>query len=510
MATTFSAVIENADEQILSTDLNRMQSIASRDAQDVLGNASLRDGFTGFTGTPLKTGSGSSDPVSRADNLGTIVGTTGNFTINMGAGQVFAYLPVGVVDTSAYQVVRWGAGAIGTIVPDSSQVRVDLIYAIPAMVPTDLQSRNLLVNPVARQIAPANVNKTNNPLATIKVLPGTPGSTQAPDCPAGAVPLWEVVTFPGDTDASAYRFVPRIWKRIESFGTCHAILENCVPQMSNDVEPPTEGYRPYLSNPLVHRAIIDGEVICAPLTSATVNGTYIAAEPDTNNDPTAATIHTDKDVFCFLYLCGGRNAPQNGVAGTDLPGGGVRGYHALRLVASLTPPQYNRATAALAIAGVAIPTGATLYAGIWAIAKGTHNYKTCVISGDWVYAATNNMSSSMAGFYESQKSGAEGLVSIQPPMGTDGYPIPTIVDLTARAADSGATSRIVYVASGGTFDATQSQLSVAIPGSTGIFYTARGVCKLPYDGVFCYVGGASTTNIRVYASGYNMNVPRIG
>ena len=499
-ATTFSTVIENADEQILSNDLNRMQAIASRDAQNVLMNGSTRDAFTNQAdGTPLAEGTQDGSFVDRADRLGTIQGNTGSFVVNMGDGQVFSYLPVGLSDASDYQVVRWPAQTIATITPDASQVRVDLIYATPAMVPTDLQSRNILVDPVARTVSPNNVNKTNNSLATIGVQTGVPGTASAPLAPSGSVALWEVVNHHGDADSTSYRFVPRLWKRVESFGTCHAILENCVPTMPLTVE--SGSYVPTFGIGRVHRAIIDGEVVVSSLYADT-----IAANPDTNNNPLTASVDVNKDVFCYLYLCGGRHAPQNGVAGIGV---GNSTGQALQLVASLTPPLFNRASAALAINGVQVSRDGTLYAGFWAIAKNTHHYKSCVISGDWLHARTN-VGYLTSGFNESIPSpGITGTADIHPPLDGVGNPVPTTVDLVVAVSDATTYGNTVNLGASHTFNNQFVVLQTTLSTQSAV-YLSRARMALGTGQFNWNNGPSSSTYVIPFASGYNMNVPRIG
>ena len=420
-ATTFTLEQQNAREQAISTDINRLQKLASREAQNLLLNAGRRDDFTDTAGAPLRGVTGGI--VERADVLGTIAGTSGNYNVSIGAGQAFMDIAAPDADSSEYSVVRWG-NTVATIAPDAGTFRVDLIVAEPAMAPADLQSRNILVDPVLRTITPADVYKTSNPVATLNVIPGTPGDPSAPAVPAGSVALWEVISYNTDVDSTTYRFIPRLWRRVESFGSCHAILENCVPA-DGGVHLESVSDPPALAYGKVHRAIIDGEVICAPLVAAF----NVPATPDTNNNPVTATIDAVKDVPCYLYLCGGRHAPQNGVGVADTP---------LRLVASLTPPSGGRASDALAIAGVTVDKAGTLYCGIWFIASTTHNYKSCVIGGDWVYAQTSGTSGTGLRFTEAGATGAHGDISINPPTTS------TLANLILQAADAAGCNVLFY------------------------------------------------------------------
>ena len=496
---TYSQVIENASEQILSSDLNRMQALASRDAQNVLHDADMRDEFTTQAGSPMFPPA-DQPVIPAADARGTIVGSISSFQVTLSPGQAYMYdSSITSPDASGYCVVRWPPTTITTIVPDGSTFRVDLIYATPAMVATDSQSRNLLVDPVARTVTSATVNKTNNPQATIAVMPGTPGTPSAPACPAGSIALWEVVTYQTNTHASDYIFIPRIWRRAEVLGSCHAILEGCVPQWGLDIESSASS-APYLANPGVHRAVIDGEVVVAALSSGLPG--VIAVEPDTNANPLTATIDNNKDVMIYLYLCGGRYAPQNGLPVTVSV---YTTYAPLRLVASLTAPAYNRANAALAINGVSIPAVGTLYVGLAAVSCRTHNYKPCIINGDWVYAQTASSGGAqlpMAGFNGPSVSGGSGAVDIYPAFTS------TMCDLAVWGNDAGAPTGVTLYP-GPTYSAVDLALAkFYIPTATEAAINKYRV-PVPTGGHFNWKDAGAGTALRIFATGYNMNVPRL-
>ena len=495
--TTYSQVIENAREQVLSSDLNRMQVIASREAQNVLLAADMRDQFTGPAGDPQFPSP--SLVINHADDLGTIAGDNASYQVELSPGQVYMYdSSIVSADASKHCVLRW-PDTFKTITPDATSVRVDLIYATPAMVAGDSQSRNILVDPAARTVAPATVNKTNDPTATIGVFPGTPGSSSAPACPAGSVALWEVVTYAADTKSSDYIFIPRIWRRAEALGTSHAVLEGCVPQWPLDVE--SVSCEPYLANPGVHRAVIDGEVVTAALHTSLPG--LIAVEPDTNANPLTATIDSNKDVMCYLYLCGGRNAPQNGVEVTVTA---YTTYAPLRLIASLTAPAYNRATSALAINGVSVPRIGTLYVGLAAISRGTHKYKSCIIDGDWVYARTASSGGTqlpIAGFNGPSSSGVSGAVDIYPASTS------TMCDVAIQGNDA-TTPAIVTLCSGATYSAVDYTLARLIVPTITQYAINKFRVAVPTSGHFNWASANSTTTLHVFATAYNMNVPRIG
>lgn len=498
--TTFSQVLFNAREQALSSDINRVEALVSRDAQDVILHLGLRDDYTAPSGSVVN--GNQAAPVDRADYFGMPVGDAASFDILFLAGQAYMNLPSAHADVSNYSVVRWAGETISSIVPDGSQTRVDLIIATPAMVPTDLGSRNLIVDAVARTVAPANVFKTSDPLATISVVTGTPGNSDAPDCPAGSLALCEVITKASDTHSNTYRFVPRIWRRLDAFSTTHAILKGCKPYSSLHTEATSSAPLIFLgangTENILNTAIIDGEVISLAWPGNGVSGGILYAQPDTNANPITATIDTNKDVFCYLYLCGGRHAPQNGVI---VPSNNA--YVPLQLVASLTPPYgtSGRAQEDLAINGVTVPQAATLYCGVWAIAVNTHNYKSCVIDGDWIYASTKASPLLVAGFTQPGGTGATGTATLTPPASS------TVADLQINGSDtSQAVSLVVSATATPTGDYYVHAMRVSETYQTIL---GRCRCSLTSGSVFSWSGGAASTSVVIAATGYNMNVPRI-
>jgi len=54
------------------------------------------------------------------------------------------------------------------------------------MVDSDLESRNVLLDPVARTVAPQNVFKTSDPTATLMLLPVLRDPTLRPQRPSAA------------------------------------------------------------------------------------------------------------------------------------------------------------------------------------------------------------------------------------------------------------------------------------------------------------------------------------
>ena len=508
-----SSVVFNSREQILSNDLNRVQTLVSRDAQNVLLEGALRDSFTnnlgipvnpGYTGTP---GEALVPSVPRG-TVGGINVSTGSFTFTVLAGQVDFEVDTIAADDSDLQIARWADTSL-TINPDATQYRIDLIIATPAEVQSDLESRNVLLNPSTRSIAPQNVYKTQDPTATISVVAGTPGVLQAPACPSGSTPLWEVVTNNTDADATTYRFIRRVWRRVESFGTVHGILEGCVPTQ-NGVADEGISLQPYLPDMTVHRALIDGELIVWPAQS----GLQIWAAPDSNNDPTAVAAGAFDTPFYF-YLCGGRWAPQNGFPFVGVP---APTFAPLRLVASLTPPAYGRASGDLAVAGQDIPRAGTLYVGIGFISGAvTGCYKGCRIAGDWVYPLTSQYAYAGLGpstaaigpfpqFTEATVTPTStGTVSIHTPAPSTACDL----SLTTSAASGGSQSIIFWGSSGG--DGNRELLEVQSASGAAAWVQKRLALPNPGYTGFAYAASAGGTQSMVLAAiGYNMNAKHIG
>lgn len=510
-----SSVIFNSREQLLSGDLNRLQKLVSRDAQNVLLEGAARDSFTDGWGNPFDavyTGSpgDGNAPIARG-SLGGIGISTGSYTFFVGAGQADFQVATSDPDSSSWQICRWPNTWL-TINPDGSNPRIDLVIATPVNLESDLESRNILLNPSSRAMAPQNVFKTQDPTATISVVAGTAGSNLAPTCPAGSLPLWEVVSQPSDTDATTYRFLRRVWRRVESFGTCHGVLEGCMPTQ-NGIADEGIDLQPYLPGSTVHRAIIDGEVVVFPALS----GQLLWAQQDSKNAPLAGSPGTF-DTPCYFYVVGGRNAPRQGlpVSYTDhgLP---APVYSPLLLVASLTTPTYGRASNDLAYAGVTFARAGTLYVGIGFVGSGGGVYKATRISGDWVYPLTSQYS--LGGdvqplgpwpqFTEAVISppGATGTTSIHTPATS------TECDLSLNLIETGVDSAFseLFFGSGSADGNMALMAATALAAGAGVI-PGRARIALPNAGYgsFNYTasGNLSAAQMVVSATGYNMNVRR--
>ena len=510
--TTRSVVKFNSREQILSNDLNLLQKLSSREAQNLRQYEAQRDTFTdptgsptgpGYTGTPGDNGI----PITRSISIGNIAPTVSTFNFTVGAGSVEAYESSADPDTSNYQILRWSATPF-TSAPDGSQSRIDVVYATPTMVDSDLESRNVLLDPVARTMAPQNVFKRSDPTAILTLLSGTPGSNVAPAVPSGSVVIWEIVTKASNTDATQYSYIRRVWRRVESFGTCHGVLENCVPWWNPGDDGGASGTGaplPRLRPGVVHRAVIDGEIICWPQT-----GDDLRAVMDSGGDPTGLGAATHDQPF-YLYLCGGRFAPQQGLPfyppfTTISP---------LRLVASTQAPNLGgRASGDLTFGGVTIPRYGTLYVGIGFISTTGNGIKPCVIDGDWIYPQTSAFVDSaptlicpqVPQFTEAPIFGiaTSGAAGIHPPA------LSTMCDLAGRVIDPTPSATTVKIYPGSSVGTGNQVLLRCSCDSGGNAVVQQVRCAVPASGVLNWEGSlaALTARLDTMATGYNMNVKR--
>ena len=353
----------NAREVVLSSDFNRLQALASREAQNLLADASADVG-----GAPI---TGFSGPCS-------LTGIASSFQMALSAQQALCYLPGDsslTADDSAYEVARWGAQNL-TFSGPSGQPRIDLVVATPAMVDTDSQSRNILVDPIARTISPQNVFKTTNPQATVAVVAGTPGASPVPPAvPAGAVPLFEVYAIPTATDSTGFVVVPRMFRRAPfPWSTMNAVVDGFRLIWDLTADPPSTSSA--MSVPLLstNRVLIDGEVIDA----TALGGPGVFQDAGTNNPfNSAASAGWHKPYY--VYAVGGRHAPQAALNGLGLAS-------PIALIESLVAPRSDGHPSAV-ITG---PRGATtqlgaVYVGLGFVYAGTTRRLACIMDNEWTW-----------------------------------------------------------------------------------------------------------------------------
>lgn len=351
----FSREKFNAREEYITSDNNRTQSLVSRDAQNVMADAS-----TDGAGLPITALSG---PCSLA-------GIVGQFNMALGAQQAFCWNPSDsslTADDSAYEVARWVAQNILFANP-SGNPRIDLVVVTPAMVDTDNQSRTILLDPVARTTGPQNVFKTTNPAATVAVVTGTPGATPAPPAvPAGAYAVFEVYVPTGAPDSTAFSVVPRMFRRAPfPWSTLSGIVCGFRPIWDLSVDPTTTASTISFGALDDCRVAIDGEVL---QTLGAVLGATVTQDAGGNNPfaaPASATWHKPY----YLYAVGGRHAPQ-AAPGNASP---------IIIIESLVAPV---PTTGHPVAAITTPRGTTtqlgaVYIGLGFVAAGTSRRLACV------------------------------------------------------------------------------------------------------------------------------------
>lgn len=368
-------------EIVISSDLVRIGKLANMETQNAEELRAVRADFYDPTSNSgddfaasVKALSGPTFGLLKPPSIDPV---GGSFNVTMGAGEG-EVVGAGTIpaDESEYQLARWASQVLTWPtegLPNPTNPRICLIYATPADTSSELQSRNILLNPDTRETSPANVYKLSAPVATITVQAGDANAAPiSPQCPAGSLPLFEVIVPAGATSSADYQFVRRSWRRIEFPGTSqHGIVKNCVPDLTEYTTSVNLGL-PSLGpfgEELFHRLVIDGEL----LTWSTTN--HLPIIQDLYATPTAAAAGADRPVY--LYLCGGAHSPMRYQGHSSATPSG--NWAPVVLVESLTAPDpfgYPRGELQIQWGAVAleISRAAACYIGIrWLVAGSTDN-----------------------------------------------------------------------------------------------------------------------------------------
>lgn len=295
-----STVLLNSREEVVSSDLNRMQQLASREWLNERKDRNRADSFVNaLSGAQQLIGQGVTkpylilEPTWDPDNA--------SFDVDVGAGEGHQPASSGAgVDEPEVIVHRWNAATLTFDAPDPNP-RIDIVICTPGENQTDPQTRTILQNPTTQVTAPATVNKTINPLGTLSIVKGTAAASDPtpPSIPAGTLGLFAVLVPAGATDATglgAVRMVNR--STIEYLGTYHGMIEGFTYAMDGSTFSMAGGNG---SRDMV-RAIIDGELVQgAPPVNG---GNPDAVVVDTSNDPFAVAAGAFDEPF-YLYLVGG-------------------------------------------------------------------------------------------------------------------------------------------------------------------------------------------------------------
>lgn len=493
MAGIPSRMNQSAREEWLSSDANRIGNLTGREKMDQLKLRSVRADFyapatNAFDDFTAAGKAAQSAPLAGLTKPPSLEGITAVFDMNIGAGEGAMPGTSSSADISDYQILRWDAQRLtwpvgGT--PDATNPLICLIYAIPADVPSDLQSRNILVDTLTRATVPANVYKTSNPVATLGVLAGVAGAVPVPPAvPAGALALLEVWVPALAADSTAFLPLRRAWRQIEFPGTSqHGIVKGCDlawdPGMGAD-----NGMKAG-----VHRIAIDGELLTfslalsIPLVSDTLNP--IGNAPAGNDAPS------------YIYVCGGRLAPvRSMLLGTIL--------YPIALVESLTAPDalgYPSADLRIAAPAMTFPRGACCYVGVRMRSAGGVTSVPAFCEGDWIYSMKTVATADLKGFLMLPQAATNAYA----PYTFAGQPAPSsAVDLSVyyytTPADQGFFS--TTATSAGNF------AKFLFTNSYGYSVGHKlGIVANPFVIYIMSTGGNG--NMIVVPAGYNMNVPRL-
>ena len=386
MADNFSLVIQNAREEFLSSDFTRAERLSQIQMLDAMRDQSRSDdaplpdqdfGLTKGERAPWATG---------ATLLHTITPAAA-FTMDVGQGQ--ALVEDGVTgsglnnEVSSYKVLRTPSVNLIFAAPDAVNPRIDLVVLTDGTVNTDLQSRNILLDPVARTVAAQTVAKRQNPNGVVSLVTGIAApSPTAPAVPAGTLALFEVLVPALALTSAEFSTSRRLHRRVEfPNSAAHGILQGCKMGSAPAIDP-AFGLAQMRSD-VVNKVIINGEVIAFHGGNSSGASPLPMFYPDIGpNNPFTALAGTSDEPY-YIYACGGLLLPQGrfGSGSTNDPS-----LEPICLVESLVTPDPTGRPSAL----INTPRGATLAAAVyigvgWKIA-GTTLRKSVQYSGDWAWA----------------------------------------------------------------------------------------------------------------------------
>jgi hypothetical protein len=399
MANPLSIVIENAREEFLSSDFTRAEQLASTQAQNILRDTTrLPD-----AGNALDDGAFNGDKQSNAFLMAPTLTPAAGFTMDLGVGQLMTQ--DGSADTldgdgTNYFPIRWIADVLTFAAPDPVNPRIDLVAVdtVITTVNTDLESRNILLDPVLRTVAPASVPKTQHPRSAVSVVTGTPAAIPLPPAiPAGSVALM-LVHVPAAAPSSATFSTARVATRLTSYpmSTAHGIFAGCN-FLWSDVDDTVVDSDLSLAVTEVNKVMISGELL-------SFHGGFEASPPEPPlivqasgaDDPFAVAAPATNDKPYYLYACGGRFAPFL-VGRRGFLFGGADALNPVVIVESLTPPTVEGyASAALTTALGTFPTPATLFVGCGWVTKGTTFRKAITQDREWFWANSSFIEGTVA------------------------------------------------------------------------------------------------------------------
>ena len=387
-----SEVIFNTREEELSSDVNRLQRLQNRETMD----AGQDDSRTDYHR------SGTSDAQSftlqgtvrvRLQRAPTWTPSGALFQSDIGEGEAH-FVGAGGGDESAYKVARWAAATVVFAAPHATLARIDTVYAQGGELATDPQTRTILQDPLTQVTAPATVNKTLNPLATLAIATGTanadPHAGRTP-IPAGAVALFDVLVGPAATDAAQFR-VARVTERpfYEVIGAAHGLIEGITMKCEGPANE-SAGATPLpdgdfaVTQGLI-RAVVNGRLLTGfggDLTEGFTGANKLAGiQRDPLNDPFGAAVGTN-DVPYYVYL-----VPSIAVSGVQA--GGLSASPFVLIESLTTPDDAGHPSANIQGPGGVLFRADALYVGVGFKAQGQTYRKSFYWDGDgWCWAGSS-------------------------------------------------------------------------------------------------------------------------
>lgn len=478
----FSREKINAREIALSSDENRSYQLWSRELQNVLAM-------------------GSADPVGLPFSCALsalALAFTSGFQMQLADGDALFYFPTDpslTVDDSPFEVLRWRTVApLAFATPDGTNPRIDLVVAQPASVDADLQSRNILVDPVARTIAAQNVFKTSNPTSIISVVTGTPAGTPAPPAvPSGKVALFEVLVPAAAPSAATFTPAPRLFRRAPfPWSASSGILCGCRLTWDLTVDPSTTSSGVVMSGP-TSKVLIDGELLDASAL------TGVAVTQDSANNPFSVAAGTADKPY-YIYVVGGRHAPQ----GTPIFGG----FAPVAVVEStVVPNNLGQPSSPITTPRGTTTQAGAVYIGVGFVLANTTRRHACVMGPEvtYVLGSAEALSLTKAG------SGTEALGT---PASKPAVSTRALVTMGMSAASGTATARLStdrgngggVAPSVGAFDAKNATCTLKnMPSgtnfTTGQIFFAPGNATIWQEGSGLAAADVITADIQAYDHG---------
>lgn len=499
-----SLVKENAREQLLSSDLNRMQYLASRDDQNL--EAAKSRSFDSSTPNPSNPGNLLSvygTPLYGLDRPPTFVFFAGyQVTIGDGAGFLWGPTFVGLsADDSSYLTMRWPSQLVTFANPHATLPRIDVVYATAAAADADSQSRTVLVDPVTRAITTQNLFKTSNPLSTLGVAAGTPGATPAvPAIPAHSIPLFYVWVVASAPTAATFGVCRAAWRRAPyPFAAMTGVIEGMGALW--DQATTFAAVCPFIVRGF-HRIVIDGELM---EFYANMDSTVGGMAVDTGNNPFAVAAPATFNKPYYIYAVGGRNNPKPSFNTAD-------GFLSpVTIVESLVPPdtRTGKPSANMTVGGTTITPAGAVYIGLGFVAMNTTNRAACFMDEAMTYCGVstgNKIDHTWAGTATEQI----GTLGNMPAISTLIAVVFNVLSTTAKLAVGLLPDRGGGAGNAVTWASISPVLAVAGLGATPFVGSDTGnMPVLPGNATF-YAPMAIGDSATVWGVGFNHRVNRFG